>query len=185
MVFLVFFSGIRNLKIWRRPKRLQFQLSVVRATQKVLVTKDEPQLAPCQVPKDKQDNHGSGLDDLKPIATPFESNAEFQEDEGEDAITLECSWVPPISEDESQEDEKFQEEEPRVNQVDISQQGISSVLILVEASSLPITIVVREKLDMIPLQQQEPLLVQPEDDVPYTLPMIMHLEIVLQDPEID
>jgi hypothetical protein len=28
-------------------------------------------------------------------------------------------------------------------------------------------------------------LVQPEDDVPFTLPTIPHLEVVLQDPEID
>jgi hypothetical protein len=102
---------------------------------------------------------------IQPIAAPIESQAEFQEDEGEDVITLECSWVPPIS-----EDEKFQEEEPQVNQVEINQQGISSVPILEEASSLPITAVVQEQLDPIPLQQEEPLLVQPEDDVPYTLP---------------
>jgi hypothetical protein len=50
---------------------------------------------------------------------------------------------------------------------------------------LPITTVVQEQLDQIPLQQEEPLLVQPEDDVPYTLPTILHPEVVLQDPEID
>jgi hypothetical protein len=94
--------------------------------------------------------------------------------------------VPPISEDEKfQEDKKFQEEEPQVNQVEINQQGISSMSILVEASSLPITPVVREQLDQIPLQQEEPLLVQLEDDVPYTLPTTLHPEVVLQDPEID
>jgi hypothetical protein len=87
-------------------------------------------------------------------------------------ITLECSWVPPIS-----EDEKFQEEEPQVNQVEINQQGISSVPILEEASSLPITAVVQEQLDPIPLQQEEPLLVQPEDDVPYTLLTILHPKV--------
>jgi hypothetical protein len=57
--------------------------------------------------------------------------------------------------------------------------------ILEEASSLPITTMVKEKLDLIPLQQHEPLLVQPEDDFPYTFPTIPHPEIVLQDPEID
>jgi hypothetical protein len=41
--------------------------------------------------------------------------------------------------------------------------------------------VVQEQLDQIPLQQEEPLLVQPEDDVPYTLPMIPQPEVVLQD----
>jgi hypothetical protein len=112
--------------------------------------------------------------------------AEFQEDEGEDVITLECSWVPPISEDERlQADEKFQEEEPQVNQVEINQQGISSVPILVEASSLPITTVVQEQLDPIPLQQEEPLLVQPEDDIPHTLLTVPHPEVVLQELEID
>jgi hypothetical protein len=85
--------------------------------------------------------------------------------------TQEYSLVPPIS-----EDEKFQEEEPHVNQVEINQQ---------QFSSLPITIVVHEKLDQTPLQQEEPLLVQPEDDVPFTFPSIPHHEIVLQDPEID
>jgi hypothetical protein len=53
---------------------------------------------------------------------------EFLEDEGEDFNTQECSLVPPIS-----EYEKFQEEEPHVNQVEINQQ---------EFSSLPITIVI-------------------------------------------
>jgi hypothetical protein len=63
-------------------------------------------------------------------------------------ITQECSWVPPISEDETfQEDEKFQEEEPHVNQVEINEHGISSMSILVEASSFPITAVVQEHLD--------------------------------------
>jgi hypothetical protein len=69
-----------------------------------------------------QEGDSSILDDPEPIATPIESQVEFQEDEGEDVITLECSWVPPISEDERlQEDEKIQEEEPQVNQVEISQ----------------------------------------------------------------
>jgi hypothetical protein len=67
-------------------------------------------------------------------------------------ITLECSWVPPISKDERLKvDENFQEEEPQVNQVEINQQGISSMPILVEDSSLPITTMVQEKLDHIPL----------------------------------
>jgi hypothetical protein len=35
------------------------------------------------------------------------------------------------------------------------------------------------------LQQEEPLLVQPKDDVPYTLPTIPHSEVVLQVPEMD
>ena len=85
--------------------------------------------------------------------------------------TQECSLVPPIS-----EDENFQEEEPQVNQVEISQH---------EFSSLPIIVVVQEQLDQTPLQQEELLLVQPEDDVPLTLPTIPHPEVVLQDPEID
>jgi hypothetical protein len=133
-----------------------------------------------------QDGDSSILDDSKPIATPIESHAKFQENEGEDVITLECSRVPPISEDERlQEDEKFQEEEPQVNQVEISQQGISSVPILVDASSFPITAVVQEQLDQIPLQQEKPLLVQLEDDIPHTLLTVQHPEVVLQEPEID
>ena len=91
----------------------EFHLLVVKAMHEVLITKDEPQLAPCQVLKDEQDNHGLGLDDLEPIIAPFESHAEFKEDEGEDLNTQECSLVPPISEDEKfQEDERFQVEEP-------------------------------------------------------------------------
>jgi hypothetical protein len=121
-----------------------FQLPVVKAVQEVLVTKDEPQLAPCQVPRDKQDDHGaSSLDDQEPVAIPLESYAEFHEDEDEGLNTQECSLVPPISEDgKFLEDEKFQVEKPQVNQVEISQQGISSVPILVEASSFPITVVI-------------------------------------------
>ena len=56
---------------------------------------------------------------------------------------------------------------------------------LVEASSFPITTVVEKQLDPIPLQQEEPLWVQPEDDVPYTLLTILHPKVTLQDPEID
>jgi hypothetical protein len=154
--------------------------------QEVLVSKDEPQLAPYQVPRDKQEDGVSSLDDQEPIVAPFEPHAEFQEDEGEDLNIQQCSLVPPISENEKfQEDEKFQEEEPQVNQVEISQQGTSSVPILVEATSLPITTEVQEQLDLIPLQQEEPLLVQLEDDVPYTLPTILHLEVVLRILEMD
>ena len=96
--------------------------------QEVCVIEYEPQLAPYQVPREEQEGDSPILDDLEPIVAPFESHAEFQEDEGEDLNTQECSLVPPIS-----EDEKFQVEEPQVNQVEINQQ---------EFSSLPITIVV-------------------------------------------
>ena len=100
--------------------------------------------------------------------------------------TQECSFVPLISEDENfQKDENFLEEEPHISQVEINQQGISSMQILLEASSFPITAVVQEQFDLIPLQQEEPLLVQPKDDVPYTLPTISHLEVVLHDLDID
>jgi hypothetical protein len=75
----------------------EFQLLMVKAVKDVLVFKDEPQLAPCEVPKDEHDDHSSGLDYLEPIATPFESHAEFQEDEGEDLNTQQCSLVPLIS----------------------------------------------------------------------------------------
>jgi len=94
--------------------------------------------------------------------------------------TQECSLVPSKS-----DDKQIQVEEPQGNQVEISQQGISYVPILVEAPSLPIIAEVEEKLDMISLQQEEQLLVQPEDDVPYTLPTILHLEVVLQVPKMD
>jgi hypothetical protein len=56
---------------------------------------------------------------------------------------------------------------------------------LLTASSLPIIAVVQKQLDSIPLQQEEPLWVQPEDDVPYTLSTIPQPEIILQDLEID
>jgi hypothetical protein len=146
---------------------------VVIEVQEVCVIEDESQLAPYQVPKDEQEGDSPILNEPEPIVAPFESHAEFQENEGEDLNTQECSLVPLFSEDENFQND---EEEPQVNQVEISQQ---------EISSLPITSVVQEQLDPIPLQQKEPLLVQPEDDVPYTFPTIMHLEVVLQGPEID
>jgi hypothetical protein len=60
---------------------------MVKAVREVLVSKYEPQLAPCQVPRDNQNDHPSCLDYPEPIAAPFESRAEFQEDEGEDLNT--------------------------------------------------------------------------------------------------
>jgi hypothetical protein len=54
-----------------------------------------------------------------------------------------------------------------------------------KASSFPIIAVVQELLDHISLQVEEPLLVQPKDDVPYTFPTILHPKVVLQGPEID
>jgi hypothetical protein len=107
-----------------------FQLSIVKAVQKVYVIEDQPQLALYQVPRDEQEGYSPILDDLEPITALFESHAQFHEDEDEDLNTQECSLIPPIS-----EDEKFQEQEPHVNQVEISQQ---------EFSSLPITVVVQE-----------------------------------------
>ena len=77
-----------------------FQPLVVTKVQEVCVIEDEPQLAPCQVPRDEQKGDSPILDDMEPMDAPFESHTKFQKDEGEDVITLECSWVPPISEDE-------------------------------------------------------------------------------------
>jgi hypothetical protein len=53
-----------------------------------------------------------------------------------------------------------------------------------ETSSVHIPVVVQEQLDQIPLQQEESLLVQPEDDVPYTLPTILQSNVLL-DPLTD
>jgi hypothetical protein len=61
--------------------------------QEILVIKDEPQLAPCQVPRYKHDDHGPRLDDSEPIVASFELHAEFQEDEREDLNTRECLLV--------------------------------------------------------------------------------------------
>jgi hypothetical protein len=83
----------------------EFQLTIVKALQESCVIEDEPQLALYQVPRDEQEGYSPILDDIEPTTTPFESHAEFQEDEGEDLNTQECSLVPPIS-----EDEKFQED---------------------------------------------------------------------------
>jgi hypothetical protein len=113
-----------------------FELLVVKAVQEVLVTKDEPQFALCQVPRDGKGDGPSGLDDQEPVATRLEPYAEINGDEGEYLNTQECSFVPRIS-----DDEKFQEEEPQVNQVEMNQQEISSV---------PILVVVQEQLDQIP-----------------------------------
>jgi hypothetical protein len=79
---------------------------VVTDVQEVYVIKDEPQLAPYQVPIDEQEGDSSILDYPEPIVATFESQVEFQEDEGEDLNTLQCLLVHPIS-----EDEKFQEDE--------------------------------------------------------------------------
>jgi hypothetical protein len=65
--------------------------------QEVCVIEDEPQLAPCQVPKDEHEGDSPILDDLEPIVAPFESQAELQEDEGEDVITLECHGFLPFT----------------------------------------------------------------------------------------
>jgi hypothetical protein len=135
-----------------------FQLPIVKAVQEVCVIKDEPQLAPYQVPRDEQEGYSPILDDPEPIVAPFESHVEFQEDEGEDLNTQECSLVPPIS-----EDEKFQEEEPQVNQVEISQQ---------EFSSLPITVVVRNSLIRHHYNRRSHFWFNQKDDVPFTLPTI-------------
>jgi hypothetical protein len=150
----------------------EFQLPVVKAKWEVHVTKDEPQLAPSQVPRDEQDDGPLGLDDQEPKATPLEPYAKFHEDEGENLNTQECSSFPRIS-----DDEKFQEEEPQINQVEIGQQ---------ETSFVPIPVVVQEQLEQLPLQQEDPLLVQPEDDIPYTLPTFQQPNLVpQQDPKID
>jgi hypothetical protein len=158
-------------------------LSIVDALQGKL-TAIEDNMSCCELREEHVDDDSS-LDDPEPIVAPFESHAEFKEDEVEDLNTQECSLVPPISEDKNfQEDEKSQEEEPQVNQVEVNEQMISSVPILVEASSFPITTMVQEPLDQIPLQQEEQLLVQPEDDVPYTLPIVQQPDLVFQGPEI-
>jgi hypothetical protein len=65
--------------------------------------------------------------------------------------------VPSINDDE------LWQEEPQVNQVEMDQR---------ETSFVHISVVVQEQLDQIPLQQEEILLIQPKDDVPYTFPMI-------------
>ena len=86
-----------------------------------VLSKDEPQLVLYQVLRDKLDDGGSGLDDLELVVAPLEWYAEFQEDEVEDLNTQGCSLVP------SGEDDKFQEEEPQVNQVELDQQEMSYV----------------------------------------------------------
>jgi hypothetical protein len=63
---------------------------VVTEIQEVCVIEDEPQLALYQVPRDEQEGDSPILDDPKPIVAPFESHAEFQEDEGENLKTQEC-----------------------------------------------------------------------------------------------
>jgi hypothetical protein len=48
-----------------------------------------------------------------------------------------------------------------------------------------ISVVVQEQLDQVPLQQEESLLVQPENDSPYIFPMTSHPKVVIQDPMTD
>jgi hypothetical protein len=113
---------------------------VVIEVQDVCVIENEPKLAPYQVPRDEQKGDSPILDESEPIAASFESHVDFQENEGEDLNTQKCSLVPLISEDENFQND---EEEPQVNLVEIDEHGISSVPILVEASSFPITVVVQ------------------------------------------
>jgi hypothetical protein len=71
---------------------------VVTKVQEACVIEDEPQLAPYQVPKDEQEGDSPISGELEPIVAPFESHAEFQEDEGEYLNTQDCSLVPLINE---------------------------------------------------------------------------------------
>jgi hypothetical protein len=96
-------------------------LSVAQDLQERVVAIQE-NLSCYQVPRDEQDDDDSYLNDQEPVVAPLESYAEFQEDEGEDLNAQECSLVPSIS-----DDEKFQEEEPQVNQVELDQQETSSL----------------------------------------------------------
>jgi hypothetical protein len=86
-----------------------------------------------QALRDEHDDDGLGLIDQEPIAAPLDSYEEFQEDEGEYLDVHECSLVRSIS-----DDEKFQEEEPQVNYVELDYQ---------ETSSEHILIVFQEQLD--------------------------------------
>jgi hypothetical protein len=104
------------------------------------------------------------LNDQEPVAAPLESYVEFHEDQELSAQV--CSSVHSSDED------KFQEEEPQVNHVEFNQQ---------ETSSFHIPTMVQEQLDQLPLQHEEQILVQPEDDTPYILPMIPHSDFVLQE----
>jgi hypothetical protein len=90
-------------------------LSIVHALQEKLAAIEE-NLSCCQISREEQVDNDSGSDDPEPIVAPFESQTEFKEDEGEYLNTQECSLVPPI-----REDEKFQEEESQVNQVEVSE----------------------------------------------------------------
>jgi hypothetical protein len=51
------------------------------------VIEDESHLASYQVLRDEHEGDGPILDDPEPIVAPFESHAEFREDEGEDLNT--------------------------------------------------------------------------------------------------
>ena len=96
----------------------------------------EDNLSCYQIPRDEQDND-LGLNDQEPIVAPLESYAEFHEDEGEELSVQESSLVH------SSDDDKFQEEDPQVNHVEINQQ---------ETSSLHIPTVFQEQFNQLPLQ---------------------------------
>jgi hypothetical protein len=102
------------------------------------------------------------LDAHEPVVAPLESYAEFHEDEDEELSFQVCSI----------NDDKVWQEEPQVNYAEFNQQ---------ETSSLHIPTVVQEQFDQLLLQQGEQPLVQPEDDLPYNLPMIPHSDFVLQE----
>ena len=121
-------------------------------------------LASYQVSSDKEDENNSCLDDHETIFAPLESYVDFHEDEYEESSAQLCSFVH------SSDGDKFQEEEPQVNHVEISQQ---------ETSSFHIPTIFQEQFDQLPLQQGEQILVQPEGDTPYFFPMIPHSYVFL------
>jgi hypothetical protein len=67
------------IHVLEQPMRVtplnDLQPLIVTKVQEVCVIEDEPQLALYQVPRDKKDDHPSGVDYPKPIVAPFESHA--------------------------------------------------------------------------------------------------------------
>jgi hypothetical protein len=117
---------------------------------------------------DEEIDNNSYLDDRESVITPLEPYAKFHEDEDEDEkSSLQVGLLIP-----SNHDDKFQKHEQQINHAELNQ---------LDSLSLHIPMVIQEQFIEIPMLQGEQLSVQPEDDLPHSLPMILDSVLVLQE----
>jgi hypothetical protein len=92
--YLEAFDGIFGVFLRNEDPQIleEAQVAAIKLERNHLAACELPRIYVSDQPVQKGDS--SILDDPEPIATPIESQVEFHEDEGEDVITLECSWFP-------------------------------------------------------------------------------------------